>query len=319
MGVPKISDAEFLELWEAHRSIAKIAKITGMAERNLHERRRKIEGRHGVQLIAQKNDVTTALGNISLGLENGTVIVFSDAHFQLGRRTTAFKALLWLIEELKPKVVINNGDSFDGASVSRHSPNGWEDTPSVIQELNACTIALRDIQEAAGDAKLIWCAGNHDLRFGSRLAQAAPQYKDVFGFKLDQHFPDWRHCMSCLVTDNLMVKHRWKNSVHSTHVHAQQSGLSFVTGHLHSLKVTGWTDMVSTKWGVDTGTIAEPWGDQFAYSENNPRNHRSGFAVLTIVDGHLLMPELLFVSDLSRDCGEHLVEWRGELWDVSEF
>ena len=141
MGVQKITDAEFLELWEAHRSIAKIAKITGMAERALHERRRKIEGRHGVQLIAQKNDVTKALGNIRLGLENGTVIVFSDAHFN-GRRTTAFKALLWLIDELKPKVVINNGDAFDGASVSRHPPNGWEDTPSVIQELNACTIAL---------------------------------------------------------------------------------------------------------------------------------------------------------------------------------
>lgn len=318
MGVQKITDAEFLELWEAHRSVAAISKITGMAERALHERRRKIEGRHGVQLIAQKNDVTKALGNIRLGLENGTVIVFSDAHFN-GRRTTAFKALLWLIDELKPKVVINNGDAFDGASVSRHPPHGWENTPTVIQELNACTIALRDVQEAAGDAKLIWTMGNHDARFSSRLATVAPQFKEVQGFTLESHFPDWTHCMSCLVTDNLMVKHRWKNSVHSTHIHPQQSGVSFVTGHLHSLKVTGWTDMVSTKWGVDTGTLAEPYGDQFSYSENNPRNHRSGFAVLTIVNGHLLMPELLFVSDLGRETGEDLVEWRGELYDVSEW
>ena len=318
MGVQKITDAEFLELWEAHRSVAAISKITGMAERALHERRRKIEGRHGVQLIAQKNDVTKALGNIRLGLENGTVIVFSDAHFN-GRRTTAFKALLWLIDELKPKVVINNGDAFDGASVSRHPPHGWENTPTVIQELNACTIALRDVQEAAGDAKLIWTMGNHDARFSSRLATVAPQFKEVQGFTLESHFPDWTHCMSCLVTDNLMVKHRWKNSVHSTHVHAQQSGVSFVTGHLHSLKVTGWTDLVSTKWGVDTGTISETWGNQFSYSENNPRNHRSGFAVLTIVNGHLLMPELLFVSDLGKESGEDLVEWRGELIDVSEW
>lgn len=314
MGVQKITDAEFLELWEAHRSIAKIAKITGMAERALHERRRKIEGRHGVQLIAQKNDVTKALGNIRLGLENGTVIVFSDAHFN-GRRTTAFKAMLWLIDELKPKVVINNGDAFDGASVSRHPPNGWEDTPSVIQELNACTVALRDIQEVAGDAKLVWTMGNHDSRFSSRLATVAPQFKEVQGFTLEEHFPDWTHCMSCLVTEKLMVKHRWKSGIHSTHIHAQQSGLSFVTGHLHSLKVTGWTDMVSTKWGVDTGTLAEPFGDQFAYAENNPRNWRSGFAVLNVIDGHLVMPELCMVSDLGQD----LVEWRGELIDVSEW
>ena len=240
--------------------------------------------------------------------------MFSDAHFN-GRRTTAFRALLWLIDELKPKVVINNGDAFDGASVSRHPPNGWEDTPSVIQELNACTVALRDIQEAAGDAKLIWCAGNHDLRYSSRLATVAPQFKEVQGFTLESHFPDWTHCMSCLVTDNLMVKHRWKGGIHATHNNTVNSGVSFVTGHLHSLKVTGWTDMVSTKWGVDTGTLAEPFGDQFAYAENNPRNWRSGFAVLTIVDGHLLMPELCMVSDL----GEDYVEWRGELIDVSEW
>jgi hypothetical protein len=314
MGVQKITDAEFLELWEAHRSIAKIAKITGMAERALHERRRKIESRHSVQLIAQKNDVSKGLGNINLGLENGTVIVFSDAHFN-GRRTTAFKALLWLIGELKPKVVINNGDAFDGASVSRHPVSGWEDTPSVIQELNACTIALRDIQEAAGDAKLIWALGNHDQRYGARLANTASEYKSVKGFTLEEHFPDWTHCMSCMVSDTLMVKHRWKSGVHSTHVHAQQSGISFVTGHLHSLKVNGWTDYTGTRWGVDTGTLAEPFGDQFTYSENSPRNWRAGFAVLNLTGGHLLMPELCMVSDLGND----LVEWRGELWDVSEF
>ena len=314
MGVQKITDAEFLELWEAHRSIAKISKITGMAERNLHDRRRKIEGRHGVQLIAQKNDVTRALSNVNLGLRDGCVIVFSDAHFN-GKRTTAFKALLWLIGELKPKVVINNGDAFDGASVSRHPVSGWEDTPSVIQELNACTIALRDIQEAAGDAKLIWTMGNHDSRLSARLANVAPQFKDVQGFKLEDHFPDWTFCMSCMVSDTLMVKHRWKSGIHATHLHAQQSGLSFVTGHLHSLKVNGWTDYTGTRWGVDTGTLAEPFGDQFTYSENSPRNWRSGFAVLNLTNGHLLMPELCMVSDLGTD----LVEWRGELIDVSEW
>ena len=46
-----------------------------------------------------------------------------------------------------------------------------------------------------------------------------------------------------------------------------------------------------------------------------PRNWRSGFAVLNVIDGHLVMPELCMVSDL----GEDYVEWRGELIDVSEW
>jgi len=312
-----VSDQEFIELWETHKSPSMVAQKTGINLRNVYTRRRQIEGQRGIRLqtIDAKNSVHQAYGHINLGLENGTVIVFSDAHFQIGQRTTAFKALLWLIGELKPKAVINNGDAFDGASVSRHPAGGWDKVPSVINELNACTIALSEVQEAAGKAKLIWTLGNHDARFSSRLAAVASEFKDVKGFRLEDHFPDWTHCMSCLVTDQLMVKHRWKSGIHSTHIHAQQSGVSFVTGHLHSAKVTPWTDYTGTRWGVDCGTLAEPFGDQFMYAENNPRNWRSAFAVLNLVDGHLLMPELCMVSDLGKD----LVEWRGQLWDVSEF
>ena len=312
-----ISNEEFIELWKVHKSAAKIARITGISERNVHHRRRDIEAKYDTVLVASsnKNTVAQAYGHINLGMENGTVIVFSDAHFQLGRRTTAFKALLWLIGELKPKVVINNGDAFDGAQASRHPANGWDVTPTIIQELNACKMFLGEIQEAAGDAKLIWTLGNHDARFSTRLATVAPEFQGVEGFRLEDHFPDWQHVVSCMVNDSLMVKHRWRSGVHATHNNAVNSGVSFVTGHLHSAKITPWTDLVSTKWGVDCGTLAEVWGDQFSYGENNPKNHRSAFAVLNIVDGHLLMPELCLTSDLGND----LVEWRGELWDVSEF
>jgi hypothetical protein len=312
-----ISNEEFIELWKVHKSAAKIARITGISERNVHHRRRDIEAKYDTVLVASsnKNTVAQAYGHINLGMENGTVIVFSDAHFQLGRRTTAFKALLWLIGELKPKIVINNGDAFDGAQASRFPANGWDVTPTIIQELNACKMFLGEIQEAAGDAKLIFTLGNHDARFSTRLATVAPEFQGVEGFRLEDHFPDWTHVVSCMVSDSLMVKHRWRSGVHATHNNAVNSGVSFVTGHLHSLKVNGWTDYTGTRWGVDTGTLAEPFGDQFTYSENSPRNWRSGFAVLNLIDGHLLMPELCMVSDLGTD----YVEWRGELIDVSEF
>jgi hypothetical protein len=45
-------------------------------------------------------------------------------------------------------------------------------------------------------------------------------------------------------------------------------------------------------YGVDTGMLADPWGPQFAYVEQGPRNWRSGFAVLTFADGLLMPPEL---------------------------
>ena len=183
-----ITNEEFIELWRVHQSAAKIAKLTGISERNVHHRRRDIEAKHDTVLLAasNKNSVAQAYGHINLGMQNGTVIVFSDAHFQLSRRTTAFKALLWLIGELKPKVVINNGDAFDGAQASRHPANGWDVTPTIIQELNACKMFLGEIQEAAGAAKLIWTLGNHDARFSTRLATVAPEFQGVEGFRLEE-------------------------------------------------------------------------------------------------------------------------------------
>ena len=86
------------------------------------------------------------------------------------------------------------------------------------------------------------------------------------------------------------------------------SGKTIITGHLHSLKVTPFDDYNGTRWGVDTGTLADPKGPQFQdYLEANPVNWRSGFIVLTFQDGKLLWPEVARVVD------ETTIDFRGKL------
>ena len=63
------------------------------------------------------------------------------------------------------------------------------------------------------------------------------------------------------------------------------------------LKITPVTDLRGRRYGVDTGTLADIYGDQFTYTEMNPVNWASGFAVLTFKDGKLLPPELCEVLD----------------------
>jgi hypothetical protein len=84
------------------------------------------------------------------------------------------------------------------------------------------------------------------------------------------------------------------------------------TGHLHSLKVTPYTDYNGTRFGVDTGTLAGgPQGPQFlAYLEDAPANWRSGFAVATFHKGRLMWPEVVAVFD------DNHVEFRGKLYRV---
>jgi hypothetical protein len=82
-----------------------------------------------------------------------------------------------------------------------------------------------------------------------------------------------------------------------------------VTGHLHSLKVTPWTDYTGDRYGVDTGTMSAIGGDKYLYTEDAAVNWRSGFAILTFRDGELMPPELVQV--INEDDG--LVFFRGEV------
>jgi len=316
-GKQKISEEEFIALWKKYQSCGKIATIIGMDLRSVQRRRDRIESKLGTIMRPGYVSAHEIPRTFNLGVENGTVIVFSDAHFWPGIRSTAYKGLLWAISEMKPTAVIANGDIFDGAGgISRHARIGWDKAPSVIEELKACEANMGEIEEVAKAARhnvrLVWPLGNHDARFETFLAAHAPQYEHVKGFSLRDHFPAWKPCWSVWLNEKVIVKHRNKGGIHATHNNAVTSGVTMVTGHLHSLKVTPYTDYNGVRYGVDTGTLAGIYGPQFRdYLEENPVNWRSGFAVLTFVNGELLMPELAMVHT------EESIQFRGKVIDVS--
>jgi hypothetical protein len=322
MPAARVPDAEFIELWRTHKSAHKLSKILDVAPNMVYQRRRAIEQRYHIRLEAAgpQGEIYKHLSpvehaaKLQLKVRDGTVIVFSDAHFWPHVRTTAFKALLMFIREFAPVAVINNGDAFDGASISRHERIMFLDAgPSVLHELQCCKERLGEIEDIAGTAKLYWPLGNHDARFESRLAANAPQYEGVTGFHLKDHFPAWSPCWLVEINDDVVCKHRWKNGIHAAHNNTVGSGKTLVTSHLHSLKVTPYTDYRGTRWGVDTGTLSDPQGPQFVdYTEGNPTNWRSGFIVLTFENGELLDPEMCRV----RGPGE--VVFRGRVFNVTD-
>lgn len=323
MPAATVSDAEFIELWRTLGSTAAVAKRLDLAVVNVGQRRRRIERRHNISLEATKNPAKAHFykhlapeehkARRHIDVSNGAVIIFSDSHFWPGVRTTAFKALLMFVREMRPAAIVANGDVFDGASISRYPRIGWDSKPTVIEELKACKDRLSEIEAVAGKAKLFWSLGNHDSRFCTRLAANAPEYQGVNGFELKDHFPTWEPCWSVWINNDVVVKHRLRGGVHATHNNTIAAGKTIVTGHLHSLKVTPYDDYSGTRWGVDTGTLADPNGPQFVdYSEDAPKNHRSGFAVLTFHDGKLLWPEVCRVMEFGK------VDFRGTVIDVSQ-
>lgn len=313
MTLAKCTDQEFKSAWEKYGSPSLVSKHLNLSLRRVYARRDKLGLKTWNDTSERRIVIKHDEGRIDYEIENGTIIVFSDAHFWPYVKTTMQRALTSLIRQLKPAMVVCNGDAFDGGTISRYPRIGWDKKPSVIEELMAVDQALEEIRNSAGPGtEFIWPLGNHDARYETKLAASAPEFEGVHGFHLKDHFPHWRPCWTLWVNENVCITHFYHSGIHAVHNNLLKGQCHYVTGHTHSLKVTPWTNaMGETLWGVDTGCLADALGPHnLDYQQGRHGNHRSGFAVLTFKDGQLLMPEIAMKHD------ENSFVFRGHVLDA---
>lgn len=314
-----LSDEEFISEWNKIGSPLTFAKTHALTERAVYNRRRSIETRLGINLdsfndrrVSDYKKTEQTVGNTRRGMEieKGRVIVFSDAHFWPDQTTTAFKALLEMIKEFKPTAIVCNGDALDGASISRHPRQDWSKLPTVQEELEAVQYYLGEIEAVAKGAKMFWPLGNHDARWEMRIIENLPAFEGVVGTTLKEHFPAWKPCWSFWVNEDTCIKHRWKGGFSAGRANSLNAGVNMITGHTHHLSVMPVSDYNGTRWGVQTGTLADLHGQQFAYTEDTPKDWNSGFVMLSFERSKLLQPEMV------RVWGEDEVEFRGKIHKV---
>lgn len=311
---PTIPDGEFMELY---RTIgpSEISRRTKITLRNIHARRASLERKYGISIVVPDPKKARSIRpkqypqRAVYDVQNGTVFVGSDFHLWPGSTSLMFHAFVTLCKEYKPKVVVLNGDVIDAPQISRHPPIGWESRPSLKDEIENAKERVHEIEKASGKAEKVWNLGNHDARYETRLATVAPEYAKIHGVHLSDHFPLWRCAWSTWINDDLVIKHRFKGGIHAPHNNTIWAGKSIVTGHLHSAKVIPFTDYNGTRWGIDTGCVAEPDHKAFIdYTEDNPKNWLSAFGIFTFKDGKLMYPELVTKWD------DETVQFRGEVF-----
>jgi hypothetical protein len=295
------TDEEFMAVFTAVGS-KRASVILNTTERNVNYRRRRLEAKYG-PLAAPTKQPTQYPGRVPLSIKNGTLLVGSDFHIWPGEASTCLRAFKKFVKDLQPSAVILNGDVMDFPRISRH-PQNWESAPDPQEEIEAAQDHLNDIVQACKrGAHKIWTLGNHDARFESMIANAAPQYRGVKGVHLSDHFGCWTKAMSCLINEEIeggqtMVKHRWKSGQGATRANTLNAGISMVTGHLHSQNVRPLSDYRRhDRYGVDTGCVADKEHRAFTYTEDSALDWRSGFALLTYRDGILMPPELVTKMD----------------------
>lgn len=309
----RCTDEEFIALFQKYGA-AEAARQLNVAVVNVYQRRSRLEAKYARSIAGPAHANSTRHNfypqRIARTLKDGYLISGSDAHIWPDEPSPALRGMIHVAKELKPKIISLNGDILDGAGISRHPPIGWEEKPSLPDEIQAVDDFLEKLRRASKNAEHIWTLGNHDARLENHLAAQAPGVKGVKGMRLSDHFPQWTFAWSLWVNSDVVIKHRFKGGIHATHNNALWSGKTLVTGHLHSLKVTPLSDYNGTRFGVDSGTLADPFGPHTNYMEENPRNHRSGFVILKFVDGVLLWPEVAVVVDKNH------IQFRGEIISV---
>lgn len=325
MTVPRCSDQDFINLWKQHRSCAAVAEVLDVSPVNVAARRRRIEKRHGIRLETvdlrrpsydQSMLITADRVEVKLTVKNGVILVGGDFHFHPSHSPTMHRAMCYLAAKLKPYAYIWNGDAADFPQISRHPSIGWESYPTVAKELETISDRSAEVMKAAPATKRIWTAGNHDLRFESRLAAMASEFKNVKGIHLKDHFQEWTPAWFVTVNEGTSshteIRHREKGGIHASYNNTKESGVTLVTGHDHRADVVPYDDRRGRRYGVRHGMGADSArGPQFVnYLEGKKPNWQSAIAVLTYRDGVLLCPELAHRWD------EDSFQFRGEVFSV---
>lgn len=296
--LPRALAQQAADALAAHGSQLQAAKALGIPRPTLQNRLRRAEVL-GIELVPLNvgHKTSRMKARVNIPALDGCVLVTSDAHYWPGKASTAHRGALMIADLLKPFAVINNGDSFDGASNSRWPVSSFvqlKGRPSVAEEIKANTERLWDFEQLPYVKWLTWNLGNHDARFETYLAEHASVYAGVPGFTLKEHFPHWLPAWATWIGDQVVVKHRFKTGMYGAHNNALWSGRNMVTGHDHMLWVKAIRDYNGLRWGMDAGTLADVEGPMFLdYTEDNPVNWQSGFLLLHFRGGKFTGPELV--------------------------
>lgn len=306
-----LSPDEFAATWTAHGgSPSAVARSLGLDVRGVYARRARLEAQ-GYELPSRHVDNGDQLRRMfaytpreDVTIEDGCAVVGGDRHTWPGDGVSvAEAAMLVVIQRLRPKIIIDNGDAFDGARLSRHDPLGWEEKPTTVDELTAVQAHFHRMETAAAyKAELLRTVGNHDARFDRHLAKHAGDMKGIHGFRLADHLPKWREAMSIHINEGVpgghtVVKHRQRQGIHASYNNAMIAGVHIVTNHTHKQDVRAITNYAGTHWGVQTGMLADRHQPAHEYAEDHPDPGQPGFAVLTWRSGILQPPELATVDD----------------------
>ena len=280
-----------LRLWEEHkRNGWAAARAINISSTTFQHRLAKAKAKfpNGISdVISPKQWVYERL--VRKEIPSSRWIIGSDFHIWEGEPPLIYKAFTKIAKSLKVDGIILNGDVIDGARISRHPSIRGSKAPKIEKEIETAKKWLKMLPKTK---YRLWTMGNHDVRIDNYVASNANEL-DGYILSLQEHFTDWEIAWAFELNNNVEIRHRFRGGIHAGWNNALHGGISMVTGHTHQLQMTAMRDRNGSRWGIETGTLADPFGPQFQYAEGSPSRSQMGFVVINFDEnGNLMPPEL---------------------------
>ncbi len=192
-------------------------------------------------------------------------MIFGDCHYPEANQ----KALKWaygLVKKLQPDYVVQIGDLYDLANLSRFAKTLNYMTPQA--EINLARKQAEEmwsqIQKAAPKAQCIQLLGNHDVRGMKRMLEKAPEleaymdWKPLFTFpKVKTYFDEKEE----VEIGGVIATHGFKKFGE----HARYNQCSTFHGHSHHAGVQYFQNLEGIFWELDVGFLGDVDSEVFSY------------------------------------------------------
>lgn len=234
-----------------------------------------------------------------------TIVVFSDIHapFHSEEDFTVACKILKYQSGIRLDLFAIAGDWGDFYAVSSFSKDPRR-LNQIQDELLAQVEVLGRAAEAAGSAKKVAIAGNHEERYQRFIYNNAPALASLEQLKLEkllglEAMGYEYHPVYYLVNDNFIIKHGnavLQESGQTALKELDTTGISGVSGHTHRLgyvESTTWAEQIRgepPKVWIENGCLCR--SEDQSYLQGRPANWQQGFSVIRIHDG-VIYPTLV--------------------------
>lgn len=234
-----------------------------------------------------------------------TIVVFNDIHapFHSEEDFTVACKILKYQSDIRVDLFAVAGDWGDFYTVSSFSKDPRR-TNQIQDELIAQADVLGRAAEAAGNAKKIAIAGNHEERLQRFITNNAPALASLDQLKLENllglaSMGYEFHPLYYLVDDIFLIKHGNSVAQEAGQTALKEldiTGISGISGHTHRLgyvESTTWAEQIRGEpprvW-IENGCLCR--GEDQSYLQGRPANWQQGFSVVRIHDG-VIYPTLV--------------------------